>query len=141
MLFFGQPCEILFSFYLFRAPPLEGQGILVFAWGRGSRCLRRNCRVRSKVEYMSAQEITGSCGCGVRIRPTILSSPLRFPSNLCRQLSSKDLFDFVVSSPTEATIPLYYYRSRNNRFLYGLTRRYHGGDIVDESWTCAEIVV
>ena len=86
MLSFGQPCEIRFSFYLFRAPTLEGQGILVFAWGRGSRCSRRNCRIRSKVEYMSVREITGSCGCGVRIRPTIVSSPLRFPSNLCRQL-------------------------------------------------------
>ena len=64
-----------------------------------------------------------------------------FPLIFVASLSSKDLFDFVASSPTEATIPLYYYRSRNNRVLYGLTRRYHGGDIVDESWTCAEIVV
>ena len=63
-----------------------------------------------------------------------------FPPIFVASLSSKDLFDFVVSSPTEATIP-FYYRSRNNWFLYGLTRCYHGGDIVDESWTCAEIVV
>ena len=64
-----------------------------------------------------------------------------FPLIFVASLSSRDLFDFVVSSPPEATIPLYYYRSRNNRFLYGLTRRYHGGDIADESCTCAEIVV
>ena len=64
-----------------------------------------------------------------------------FPLIFVASLSSKGLFDFVASSPTEATIPLYYYRSRSNRFLYELTRRYHGGDIVDESWTCAEIVV
>ena len=64
-----------------------------------------------------------------------------FPLIFVASLSSKSLLDFVVSSPTEATIPLYYYRSRNNRFLYGLTRRYHGGDIVDKDWTCAEIVV
>ena len=131
---FGQPFELLFSFYLFRAPTLESQGILVFAWGRGSRVVHgATVGYDPKSNTCQHGRLQARAVAVCVFAPRFFRLRCFFPLIFVASLSSKDLFDFVVSSPTEATIPLYYYRSRNNRFLYRLTLRDHGGDIVDES--------